>query len=432
MKTLLFIVSIFTFQYSFCQWNYFASNAENVAGTYTDLGNLGTAITTNYSGGAMSFSDDVSSIQDIGFDFTFAGQLFNQFVLSSNGFIKLGTIAPASNVHDILSSTETNVISPFNYYLLPTLGGLPEYRVYTSGNAPDRVCTIQFKQLRDYRISLPVASQFAELNFQIKLYETSNDIEFVYGTFIRSGAAPGGFSIVVCAMGGNNLDIITATKIPAMSWDLAGFTNTTIYFMVNNGSSILPAPGRTFRFVQGTVPVKLTNFLVTKRDRKNLLYWRTEQEINTKEFFIERSNFSENFKTIGNVIAIGNTSLPTVYYFTDETPLQGTNYYRLKIIDFDGRFEYSPIRSVNNAEVDISIYPVPVAEVVNIFVFAKTKGIAEVIITDITGKSIYKNRLDIIPGSNILEINMQHFIPGVYIATIKYADKVVVKKISRI
>ncbi len=81
---------------SFAQWKYIAAKAQNIAGTYTDLGTSGAAITTNFTGGAMTFDNANSSIQNIGFSFYYNGIAFTQFVLNSNGFIKLGNAAPAS------------------------------------------------------------------------------------------------------------------------------------------------------------------------------------------------------------------------------------------------------------------------------------------------------------------------------------------------
>src|SRR6186713_3229712 len=96
-KVYLLLAILCTYVISFAQFNYAASNALNNSGSYTDLGVLGTAITTNFSGGAMAYDDEVSAVQNIGFNFTYNSTTFSQFVLSSNGFIKLGNNAPAAD-----------------------------------------------------------------------------------------------------------------------------------------------------------------------------------------------------------------------------------------------------------------------------------------------------------------------------------------------
>ena len=70
--------------------NYVPASAINTAGTYTDLGTTGTAITT------ANTDDANSAAQPIGFTFTFNGTAFTQFMLNTNGLIKLGSTAPSS------------------------------------------------------------------------------------------------------------------------------------------------------------------------------------------------------------------------------------------------------------------------------------------------------------------------------------------------
>ena len=60
------------------QFYYTAANSQNVSGTYTDLGTSGTPITTNFNGGAMTYDEDNSSIQNIGFSFRYNGNDFTE------------------------------------------------------------------------------------------------------------------------------------------------------------------------------------------------------------------------------------------------------------------------------------------------------------------------------------------------------------------
>ena len=64
-------------------------------------------------------------------------------------------------------------------------------------------------------------------------------------------------------------------------------------------------------------------------------------EINSKRFEIERSYDGQNFTKIGTVAAAGNSSFIKDYQFTDKMIAQDNNYYRLKQIDIDDKFEYS-------------------------------------------------------------------------------------------
>ena len=249
MKYLLLSFSLFlSVHLSYSQINYIAANAVNASAIYTDLGINGTEITT-ISG---SYDDANSFPENIGFSFGFNGTTFTQFVLNSNGVIKLGASAPAGiSLYDALASSEENLIYPFNLDLIA--GTLPEYRVHTSGSAPNRICTIQFKNLRDYKSS-PSAEQFSSVNFQIKLFETSNNIEFVYGSFVATSAAVQDLDISVGVKGVDAAASVNVTKASTDAWSAASFingnytgdTHTTRY-------TVLPDAGRTYRFVNAPI-----------------------------------------------------------------------------------------------------------------------------------------------------------------------------------
>ena len=162
------------------QFNYAPGLAVNTTSTYTALGTSGTAIATTNT------DDANSAAQPIGFTFNYNGAAFAQFVLNTNGFIKLGTTAPSAadlflpesmkaTQIDPFESTDpadVNILAPFNFDLTAgsTAGGT-EYRVVTTGTAPSRVCTIQWKNVADK--SMDKDQQYGSIDFQAKLYETS-------------------------------------------------------------------------------------------------------------------------------------------------------------------------------------------------------------------------------------------------------------------
>ncbi len=110
-----------------------------------------------------------------------------------------------------------------------------------------------------------------------------------------------------------------------------------------------------------TLPVILLSFTATKKGEQNLLQWATTQEINTSYFEVERSGDWVNFTSIGQVDAAGNSGVAKSYSLVDAKPVSGMNYYRLKMVDKDGKFSYSEIRSIDEAVgFVVSIYPNPV------------------------------------------------------------------------
>ena len=112
-----------------------------------------------------------------------------------------------------------------------------------------------------------------------------------------------------------------------------------------------------------SLPVKLTKFQVEKRNGTALISWETSQEQNSKLFEIERSGNGISFNRIGSVNARGNSNTPTSYSFSDDVPVNGVNYYRLKQIDNDGKITYSVVRSVAfNKVSNLIVYPNPARE----------------------------------------------------------------------
>ncbi|WP_354585478.1 T9SS type A sorting domain-containing protein [Hymenobacter sp. UYCo722] len=240
------------------QFNYALSNAANVAGTYTDLGTTGAAIAT------ANTDDANSAAQPIGFTFNYSGTAFTQFVLNTNGFIKLGATAPSAtdlflpesqtatqiDPFESTNPADINILAPFNFDLTAgsAMGGT-EYRLTTSGTAPDRVCTIQWKNVADKTMSKD--QQYGSMNFQVKLYETSNTIEFVYGTAVQ-GTLPDVFRLAVVGIKGTGINSgqsLVVTKASSEAWGAATFLDG---FYTANGhnfrGTIRPDAGRTYRF----------------------------------------------------------------------------------------------------------------------------------------------------------------------------------------
>ncbi|MCB2377972.1 T9SS type A sorting domain-containing protein [Hymenobacter sp. BT635] len=253
--------------------NYDAVNAQNVLGTYQDLGSAGTVIPT-------ANTDDANSApQSIGFSFPYNNTAVSSFILSTNGFIKLGSdplsdpflfyeYAQTENVQGTtvfpggpIASTDSrsnNIVAPFSTDLTSATAGGTEYRVATTGTAPNRVCTIQWKNVRDKPkqansvVSTIIGTQYDNFSFQVKLYETSGQIEFVYGPS-TAGAGPDAFRTVAVGIKGTNPqpgNLVLADKNSTSQWSVSSFISTN-YFQGdphNVRSTVRPEAGRTYRF----------------------------------------------------------------------------------------------------------------------------------------------------------------------------------------
>lgn len=119
-------------------------------------------------------------------------------------------------------------------------------------------------------------------------------------------------------------------------------------------------------FIAGStavVPLKLLSINASLENKQTKISWTTTQEINTKNFIVEKSKDAQSFAAIGNVNAKNTANAINAYTFIDVNPFEGVSFYRLKMFDKDGAFSYSPILKVEaKGKSVISIYPNPVID----------------------------------------------------------------------
>ncbi len=110
-------------------------------------------------------------------------------------------------------------------------------------------------------------------------------------------------------------------------------------------------PGGNSNDTPPVLPVTLINFDASYYNSNIVLNWSTASEINNKGFEIQRAVNNIDFQTIGFIDGNGNSNTIKNYTFTDNNVFTtATYYYRLKQIDFDGKFEYNGIQTVQLAD----------------------------------------------------------------------------------
>ncbi len=121
------------------------------------------------------------------------------------------------------------------------------------------------------------------------------------------------------------------------------------------------------------------------------LNWTAQQDVDSKEYFIERSATNNGpYTAIGNVNS-RQSGGNTIYAFTDETPLTGVNYYRLRIIGKNNKTTYSNIINIKMAIVRaVSLYPNPVQKVLNISLSARQQESYKLSLLSATGQIVHE------------------------------------------
>lgn len=169
------------------------------------------------------------------------------------------------------------------------------------------------------------------------------------------------------------------------------------------------------------LPVMLVSFDAKKQNNTaSFISWRTASEANTTHFEVQRSTDGRNFSTLGKVAAAGTTSVAHDYTFTDATPLPGANYYRLRIVDFNGSDSYSKIAVLNyGKDVAIVMYPNPASSTVTLT--GTDAGMAARIIT-MEGKVLSSSA---ITGSSVV-IGLDQLAAGQYFIQVRSAAGAVI------
>lgn len=173
----------------------------------------------------------------------------------------------------------------------------------------------------------------------------------------------------------------------------------------------------------GPLPVTLLSFTGEQQGKTNLLKWVTSQEINTSHFELERSANANSFSVIKSVLAAGNSSIAINYLSADEHPFTGNNFYRLKMVDADGKYKYSNVvllRMLDN-DVLLSVFPNPTADKLNIALSSST-NIAQIQLQvfDNAGKLVTQQSVS---NNNGITLDVSNYSSGVYLLKIMYSGK---------
>lgn len=182
-----------------------------------------------------------------------------------------------------------------------------------------------------------------------------------------------------------------------------------------NGSCAL----QTFGFTP--LSLDLLKFDIAHQSGAVFLNWETTKEYNVKAFEVEHSDNGSLWHKIGDVKADGNYDFNN-YRFTHYNTKAGSNLYRLKMVDIDGKFTYSPVKSVmikNNAGVG-NVYPNPFSTTLNLE-YNNTSGVKNTVITvvDISGKLLEYADWNMKEGLNSKVLDLNKLLGGLYFLMIR-------------
>ncbi len=278
---------------------------------------------------------------------------------------------------------------------------------------------------------------------------------------LRATSSSGSLSVVnIGTLGGNlqvalaaNDDIYLTSTVPLTT--VGSTTNADIcmhvdYIGTGGGSNptnslVLPTNAASARYSgtgsitnasnwvinTGALPIDLIEFKVKIKDGNTLLSFSTATETNNSHFIIERSADARTFSEIGQARGAGTTQEPHDYTFTDEKPLNGTNYYRLRQVDYDGTESFSPVVSVVFGKTDhITIAPSPATDRVNIHLEEALNTDGRWQVFDNTGRQILSGAWEAESADYELDVNI---LPeGMYTFRLMVGSQVQVKQFRKL
>ncbi|MGI8893600.1 MAG: T9SS type A sorting domain-containing protein [Bacteroidia bacterium] len=199
----------------------------------------------------------------------------------------------------------------------------------------------------------------------------------------------------------------------------------TYYLMVNKWSAggagfVLDWAGSTASLDCAVLPVELLSFDAQMKRREVEVKWTTATETNNDYFIVEKSSDALNFEAFAQVKGAGNSVSLKNYNTIDKFPFIGYNYYRLKQVDFDGKYEYSKTVAVNNIpSLLFALSPVPATDIITVYYNADVSEVCSIVLIDAQGRIILEKEIYTEEGYNIFNFDISDIAKGVYLMKIE-------------
>lgn len=163
----------------------------------------------------------------------------------------------------------------------------------------------------------------------------------------------------------------------------------------------------------GVLPIELLSFDAEPVNHTVNLTWQTASETNNDYFTVERSRDGNTVESIDTIDGAGNSTTLIDYQTTDPLPFDGSSYYRLKQVDFNGHFTYSEWKNVMMETPEmIKVFPNPSDGNIYLTLTGDADVLWTTTVVDITGQIVYETvapraesqqvKLNIPPGSYVL------------------------------
>lgn len=230
----------------------------------------------------------------------------------------------------------------------------------------------------------------------------------------------------------DNLADLELVHFNGVSWDNSswGFSfingNTTTGDITWPGVSVFSPFALGSTSLDNPLPISLNYFTGTRQNNKHLLNWKvTCNSVPSVTMELERSADGVNFSSISTIYASA-LRCEQPFDYVDAAPLKGVNYYRLKMIDSDGKISYSSRVALTNNSKGIDVMNIAPNPIVggrfNVRINTASSTRAELLISDMQGRMLQSQTANIIAGFNNIPVQVQRLAAGTYQLLLITAD----------
>jgi hypothetical protein len=194
---------------------------------------------------------------------------------------------------------------------------------------------------------------------------------------------------------------------------------------IDQGSNILTLGGIdilnrfTLANISAPLAVQLIRFYVVPAANEVMLHWVTSAETSNDYFSIERASDGFHFMEIGQRKGYGTTSQEQQYQFADPLPLSGKSWYRLRQVDIDGKFSYTPVLMINrdfNTAQLARLYPNPIqGSTVFLNINCDSAGDQTFLMYNQAGMLLKQYTIHLVAGTQLIELNTGPLPAGIYL-----------------
>jgi Secretion system C-terminal sorting domain len=163
------------------------------------------------------------------------------------------------------------------------------------------------------------------------------------------------------------------------------------------------------KYASALLPLKLVSFTAEAKNNYAAISWTTTEELNVTSFIIERSSNGAVFSAVKTMNALNGYSAVNHYQFTDSLPLNQVCYYRIKMINNNGSFTYSDIKTVSITAAgvsEVSLFPNPVVNYATIKMSNTKAGQYHYTVSSITGQVVTAADVHLNNGLQQIQIDL--------------------------